>query len=229
MVRKTAMIIGNSDGIGLAVTRRLLDGGWTIVGISRSASTIQSNARYRHHVAEVQRPEYATSVEATLKENEELDLCIYCAGIGEVLDTERLTTEELVFEVNLMGLIRTVAIVVPHMIRRRQGHIIGLSSVADQLVSGDAPSYHASKAGVSSYLEGLALAMKSHGISVTNVRFGFVDTKMAKGDVKPLMMSADRAAAHVLHCIERRPIRYTAPKAVIPLVSLRKWMMRLRG
>ena len=42
------------------------------------------------------------------------------------------------------------------------------------------------------------------GIKVTNVRFGFVDTKMAKGDVKPFMMTVDRAARHVIDCIHRK-------------------------
>lgn len=229
MVKHTALIIGNSDGIGLAVTRRLLDRGWRVIGISRSPSAIESGAYYHHYVAQVQKPDYSTVVESALKEIETLDVCIYCVGIGELLDTSNLKNEELVVDVNLMGLIRTIAIVAPQMIARRHGHIIGLSSVADQLWSGEAPSYHASKAGVSNYLEGLARGMKSHGIAITNVRFGFVETKMAKGDVTPLMMSVKRAASHVLHCIEQRPIRYTAPKAVIPLVSVRKWMMRLFG
>jgi NAD(P)-dependent dehydrogenase (short-subunit alcohol dehydrogenase family) len=35
---RRAVIIGNSDGIGYALTRRLLDDGWTVAGLSRSAS-----------------------------------------------------------------------------------------------------------------------------------------------------------------------------------------------
>ncbi|MCB9089370.1 MAG: SDR family NAD(P)-dependent oxidoreductase [Calditrichae bacterium] len=58
---------------------------------------------------------------------------------------------------------------------------IGLSSLADEMISAEAPSYHAAKAGFSNYLEGLALALKPSGVRVTNLRFGFVDTKMAKG------------------------------------------------
>ena len=47
-------------------------------------------------------------------------------------------------EVNLMGMIKTVSCVVPLMVERDQGHFIGLSSVADELLSAEAPSYHAS-------------------------------------------------------------------------------------
>jgi len=113
------------------------------------------------------------------------------------------------------------------MVKKGQGHFIGLSSVADETLSPEAPSYHAPKAGFSNYLEVLALALKSKGVSVSNVRFGFVDTKMAKGDVKPFMMGVDRAVRHLLNCIDKKPIRYTAPWIVIPLVKFRGWIMRL--
>ncbi len=109
----------------------------------------------------------------------------------------------------------------------RRTHFIGLSSVADELLSPDAPSYHASKAGFSNYLEGLALALRPKGVRVSNVRFGFVDTKMAKGDVRPFMMGVERSVEHMLACIEKKPVRYTAPWIVIPLVKFRDRMLRL--
>ena len=80
---------------------------------------------------------------------------------------------------------------------------------------------------VSNYLEGLALALKPRGVQVTNVRFGFVDTKMAKGDVKPFMMSVEKAVDHLEVCIRRKPRRYSAPKIAIPLIKLRRLMMAL--
>ena len=57
-----------------------------------------------------------------------------------------------------------------------------------------APGYAASKAGLTSYLLGLRGALRPHGVRVTIVRFGFVDTKMAKSPVKPLLLSVERAA-----------------------------------
>ena len=96
------------------------------------------------------------------------------------------------------------------------------------MISAEAPSYHAAKAGFSNYLEGLALALKPSGVRVTNLRFGFVDTKMAKGEVRPFMMPVERAVEHLLKCIEKKPARYTAPKLVIPLVKFRRWMLRLQ-
>ena len=45
---------------------------------------------------------------------------------------------------------------------------------------------------------------------------------MAKGDVGPYLLSVERAARQLLACIEKKPVRYTAPKIVIPLVSVRR-------
>lgn len=222
-----ALLIGNSDGIGLATTRELLKQGWKVVGISRSDSPIEDTS-YEHIVAEVQDSQYVVKLKSVLEKDDPLDLCIYCAGIGELLDFANMENEAEIFEVNLLGMVKTVSYVIPLMVKRGKGHFIGLSSMADQLLSPEAPSYHASKAGFSNYLEGLALALKPKGVYISNMRFGFVDTKMAKGDVKPFMMGVERATQHLLACIRKKPVRYTAPRIVVPLVKLLSWMLRLK-
>ena len=225
-MRGKALLIGNSDGIGLATTKELLKRGWKVVGISRSESPIQDPC-YEHIVAEVQDAGYSSKLRSVLEKHEPVDLCIFCAGIGEMLDLSRMEGEVKILEVNLLGMVKTASCVIPLMVKRGKGHFIGISSVADELLSAEAPSYHASKAGFSNYLEGLALASRPRGVHVSNVRFGFVDTKMAKGDVKPFMMGVERATQHLLSCIEKRPVRYTAPWIVIPLVRFRSLMLRL--
>ena len=221
-----ALLIGNSDGIGLATTKELLKREWKVVGISRSESPIEDPS-YEHIVAEVQDDEYSVILKSVLEKGEPVDLCVFCAGIGEMLDLTNMEGEAEIFNVNLLGMVKAASCVIPLMVKRGKGHFIGLSSVADELLSREAPSYHASKAGFSNYLEGLALALKPKGVYVTNVRLGFVDTKMAKGDVKPFMMGVERATLHLLSCIEKKPVRYTAPWIVIPLVKFRSWMLRL--
>ena len=219
-----ALIVGNSDGIGLEVTRRLLKGGWRVTGISRSESPVE-HPSYKHHVADVTREDFDMILRERMNSGAP-DLFIYSAGIGELCDPGSMEHESRVVDVNLMGMIRAVSRVVPAMVEQGRGHIIGISSLADELLSPEAPSYHASKAGFSSYLGSLALALDTFGVHVTNIRFGFVDTKMAKGDIKPFMMSVAKAADHVERCIERRPAVYTAPKIAVPLVKFRKWMLK---
>jgi len=220
-----ALLIGNTDGIGLALTRKLLENGWSVAGISRSGSPVEDSA-YSHMVADVQDAGYPDRLKAVLEEWGPFDLCVYLAGIGEMLDVTCMEGEEEIFGVNLLGMVKTASCVIPMMVERGQGHLIGISSLADEMLSPEAPSYSASKAGFSSYLEGLALALRPRGVHVTNVRFGFVDTKMAKGDRKPFMMTVDRAVQHLLTCMEKKPARYTAPWAAVPLVKLIKWILR---
>ena len=226
MVLSTALLIGNTDGIGLGTTRALLDQGWQVSGISRSKSSID-HPQYSHAVMDVQDQDYPNTIKSVLDKQDSIDLCIYCAGIGELLDLDNMDEEVRIFEVNLMGLVKTTSVVIPRMVKQGSGYFLGLSSVADVLWSSEAPSYHASKAGFSNYLECLSMALKPKGLHVTNLRFGFVDTKMAKGDQKPFMISVDKAVEHVLHCIEKKPVRYTAPRIVNTIVNFRRFMLNL--
>jgi len=226
-MQNKALIIGNSAGIGLGLTRALLAQDWQVCGISRSETPIDVS-NYTHVIAKVQQPEYPRILKSLLNQSGPPGLCVYCAGIGALLDVTQMQNELNILTVNLTGMVQTAAEVIPGMVKQGQGHFMGISSVADELISAEAPSYHASKAGFSNYLEGLALALRSRGVQVTNVRFGFVDTKMAHGPVKPFMMSVDRATQHLLKCIAKKPGRYTAPKIVIPLVRFRRWMLGLK-
>jgi len=221
------MLVGNSDGMGLATTRRLLAAGWDIIGISKRESPVTSTS-YHHRVADVSDSRYPDLLNELVMKSS-LDLCIYFVGIGEFLDPLDMSGEARIIDVNLTGMVRTAAAVIPRMVERKGGHFVGVSSLADELLSSEAPSYNASKAGFSNYLGGLALALKPKGVYVTNVRFGFVNTKMAKGAVKPFMISVEKAVDHLEWCISRKPVRYTAPKIIVPLIKLRKLVMKLGG
>jgi len=215
---RTAWIIGNTDGIGLGLTRRLLQAGWSVTGLSRSPSTLMHDG-YEHHVADVASPDYPERLTA-LSVHGIPDLVVYCAGTGQELELADMHAEPHTFEVNLLGMVRTASAVIPPMAARGAGHFIGLSSLADELRLPEAIGYYASKAGFSAYLAGLGRAARKRGVAITNVRFGFVDTKMAKGPVKPLMMTVERAVDHIDYCIRKRPARHTAPKLMIPVVKL---------
>ncbi len=221
----SAVIVGNSDGIGLALTRRLLDLGWSVHGLSRSPSPIRHDA-YVHAVADVATDDYRNELERAGRSDP--DVCVYCAGIGEDLDLNVSSRETNIFEVNLIGAVKTLELIVPGMIARRRGHCLILSSIADNLNLAEAPSYSASKAGLTSYVESLALAVRDKGVTVTNVRFGFVDTKMAKGDHKPFMMTPEKAVDYLMQCLRKRPIRFTRPRIMGLLVSLARIPSRLK-
>jgi NAD(P)-dependent dehydrogenase (short-subunit alcohol dehydrogenase family) len=217
-----ALVVGNSDGIGLSLTKRLLEAGYQIRGISRSASAIEHPA-YQHVICDVTSSAYPAALRSLIETTGGFDVCVYCAGIGEFLDVDDMTREALVFRTNLLGLVETTSLVVPAMLARGSGHLVGLSSIGDQAISSDAPSYAASKAGVSSYLAGLALALRPRGIYVSNVRLGFVDTKMAKAPTRPLMIGVEQAVDVLMRCLERRPARLTYPWLMDLLVRVLRW------
>ncbi|MBN1652175.1 MAG: SDR family NAD(P)-dependent oxidoreductase [Deltaproteobacteria bacterium] len=196
------LLIGNSDGIGLALTRQLLERDWSVYGISRSASSIVS-PQYSHSVSSVCEPNYRTLLDKILG-SEKLDLCVYCAGIGDLFNAKQMERDVVTIETNLIGLAKTAEIVIPRMCATPPGVFVGLSSMADLIRSASAPAYAASKAGMSAYLEGLGGALRNTGVSVVNIRLGFVDTKMAKAPFKPFMMSAEQAAERILRSVLAR-------------------------
>jgi hypothetical protein len=61
-------------------------------------------------------------------------------------------------------------------------------------------------------LLGLRIALRPHGVAVTTVRFGFVDTKMAKGAIRPMMIPVAEAVDVVMRCIRRRPAVVSYPR-----------------
>lgn len=221
----TALVVGASSGIGLAMVRRLVARDFAVIGIARRPSEL-THDRYRHVIADVCAVDFSTTLEGALG-TAVPEICLYTAGVGKEIDLDDLSIEADVFRTNLVGAVVTAEVVIPRMLRAKAGHFVGLSSQADQMTDGSAPSYAASKAGLTSYLEGLARAVRPHGVAVTNIRFGFVDTEMAKSSIRPFMISADRAAVLVERCLERRPIRYTYPWRMAALLWLVRGARRL--
>jgi len=225
---KTALLIGNTDGIGRAVTDRLLlDEAWQLVGISRRESDVR-HERYTHHACDVRDPAYPGLLSDLVSGAAPPDLCIYFAGIGHGFDLHDLAGERRVLEVNLIALARTAEAVIPRMVEAGRGHLIGLSSIADVLIIPDGFGYAASKAGMTGYLNGLALALRKTPVRVTNIRFGFVDTKMAEAPVKPMMIRPEKAARLVMRCVRTRPIQFTYPKSMGVLALLMRAAVSVR-
>jgi len=221
------LIIGNSDGIGAAITRALVVRGDLVVGISRSPSPLGPDGP-RHVVQDVAAADYPEILRRIIVEEGPFDTCIYCAAIGSALKLPDLSQEAHVIEVNFTAMVHTLATLTPGWLEKGRGHFIGLSSLADDFYNADAPSYTASKAGFSNYLISMALRLKTQGVQVTNIRFGFVDTKLPKASWKPLMMTPDQAANHVIRCLQSKPMQLSVPKLAGLVIHSIHWMQSLR-
>jgi short-subunit dehydrogenase len=143
---------------------------------------------------------------ATLARYGRVDALVANAGLGYTGPMARVTDEEIVrtVEVNLLGVMRCVRAVLPAMIEQRRGHLITVSSVAAGVASPRAAVYAATKAGIHRFCEGLRREVRHHGLSVTDVMPGVIDTPMTahiRGFPKAPVESTARAILGTL----RRP------------------------
>jgi NAD(P)-dependent dehydrogenase (short-subunit alcohol dehydrogenase family) len=113
-----------------------------------------------------------------------LDIHMNNAGIISGGAPEDIPIEEWqrMFDINLFGMVRANAIVVPRMIERRSGHIVNTSSFAGLYpFACTRIHYAASKAAVVSMSENLALHLKQYGVMVSCLCPGPVMTTAAQG------------------------------------------------
>ena len=226
-MNRNILIIGNSDGIGATLTRRLIAQGDQVVGVSRSPSPLGPEGP-KHFVQDISAPNYSETLNRIIGEEGPFDTCIFCAAIGSGLKLPDLSQEAKVIGVNFTAMVQTLADLLPGWLEQGRGHFIGLSSLADDFYNTDAPSYTASKAGFSNYLVSMAMKLRPQGIHVTNIRFGYVDTKLPKASWKPLMMTPDQAAAHVIRCLTTKPMQLSIPKLLGLVLYGIRWMQSLR-
>jgi NAD(P)-dependent dehydrogenase (short-subunit alcohol dehydrogenase family) len=220
---RRVLVIGNTDGIGLALTQRLLRLGHHVTGISQRASAIVAPG-YSHVQLDVAASSYPAELAALQERRGPFDVCVYCAGVGEPFDADELTRASRVIRVNF---VETAAVVLASMLEAGGGHFVALSSIGDT-ANASAPTYSASKAGLSAWMGGLALALRPRGVHLTNVRLGFVDTKMAKAKLRPMMISVERAVDLICDCLDKKPAQRTFPRAMQLMVAILNVLMTVR-
>lgn len=119
-----------------------------------------------------------------------LDVLVNNAGIYTAHPVTSVSYEEwqaawqATLGVNLIGAANVTWCAVRHMIAGGGGRIVNVSSRGAFRGEPDQPAYGASKAGLNAFGQSLARALAPHGISVTTVAPGFVETDMAAGHLK---------------------------------------------
>ncbi len=111
-------------------------------------------------------------------------------GMSAIQDGDPADWDQMI-DGNVQGLLYVSKAVIPGMVARQRGHIVNLSSIAGKQPYANGAVYCASKAAVEALSTGMRLDLTQHGIKVTNVAPGAVETEFSvvrfKGD-------ADRAA-----------------------------------
>jgi len=162
-----------------------------------------------------------------------LDIFIYNSGYGDTSKTLDWTIDQQTTLTNVNGFVEMVNYAFNYFAKQghppagasgqgsASGQIAATSSIASNRGNSWAPAYSASKAYMSNYAEGLSI--KAHrlkkNIVITDIRPGFLDTKMAKGNKRFWVVPVHKAATQVMNAIDKR-------KRVV-YISRRWWLIAL--
>ena len=155
-----------------------------------------------------------------------MDLFLYNAGIGEPSKALDVKTEIATTKVNVNGCVEMVGLAFNHFLQKGQGQIAITSSVAALRGNSWAPAYSASKAFVSNYAEGLNIKARrlQKDILVTDIRPGFVDTKLAKGNGRFWVANPQKAARQMRNGIAQKKRVVYITRRWWWVAQLMKWL-----
>jgi short-subunit dehydrogenase len=205
-------ITGASSGIGAALAHHYAGPGVTLALLARNRerlAQVAQECRTRGAVVEtvigdVADPEAMAAWIAACEARAPLDLLIANAGIGGFAALadgpgEAAGKTAAIMATNMLGVANCVAPLLPRMIARRAGQIAIVSSLAGLVGLPQAPGYSASKAALGAYGDALRRQALPHGVRVSVIYPGFVETPMSRGIPHRglFLWSAERAAAHI--------------------------------
>ena len=207
----SCIVVGASSGIGLAIARRLAHLGRKVALLARregelmaqvalinEALSCEAAFAYVHDVSDVDAAEgLFAKIETELGPVDELH---YVAGVMPDIEPDEfdLDKDRQQVIVNMLGCIAWGNAAARRFLERKAGTIVGVSSVAQDRGRIGRPVYNASKAGMDTYLEALRNRLWRHGVRVTTIRPGFVETPMTAGLQLNGAISADSAAERIL-------------------------------
>lgn len=189
---KIVVITGASSGIGERLAYHAARNGAITILVARNKKILNNMAQSlnekfgkRCHVfsCDIGDPDaWQTTLKKILSEFDRIDALINNAGFGvfETVAESSFTSFKNMFDVNVLGLIQGVRIVIPQMIDRKRGHIINIASQAGKMATPKAAGYSASKHAVLGFTNALRLEVEKDGVFVTAVNLGPVRTNFFK-------------------------------------------------
>ena len=138
-----------------------------------------------------------------------LDLLIYNSGYAQLFSSLRWEIEKQTTLVNVNGFVEIINIALNYFLKQKKGQIAVTSSIASIRGNSLTPAYNASKAYVSSYIEGLSIKMYKQKLPIylTDIQPGFVDTAMAQGNGTFWVAPVEKAAKQIYKAIKNKKRR----------------------
>src|SRR5215467_839691 len=186
---KTAVVIGGTSGIGLALAQGLAEAGANVAPTGRRAELVQAAAEQVQAAGgkALAMPSDVTdraSLDALLRavagKFGSVEILVNCAGRTKRTPTLEVSDEEwnAILETNLTGTLRACQVFGRHMIDRKYGRIINIASLSSFVALLEVAAYGASKSGVASLTKSLAIEWARHGVCVNALVPGVLLTEL---------------------------------------------------
>ena len=224
-------VIGASSGIGKAFSEALIKRGARVALSARNASALESLAEGAQAGQTLVLPmdvNNGAEIEKAYAQLEDawsgFDLLVLLAGTHLPVRAWELNAGEAeqLFRTNVFGVIRALTLVIPDLVKKGEGGIAVVSSVAGYCGLPTSLVYGASKAALINFTETLYLDLRPKGISVYLVNPGFVRTPLTDRNPfeMPALISAEDAATHMLKGFSDGEFEIHFPKRFTRLMKL---------
>ena len=209
---KKAIIIGATSGIGKGLAKILAENNYKVGITGRRTELLdelksQNTNSYFARTFDITETEFiGENLEALVTELGGLDLLIISSGTGDLNEKLDFEIEKRTIDTNVSGFTCIANWTFKYFENQKSGHLVAISSIGGLRGSRVAPSYNATKAYQINYLEGLRQKARKldQQIYVTDVRPGFVDTDMAKGEGQFWVATVDKAARQIFEAINQK-------------------------
>lgn len=184
---KVALITGGSKGIGLGIAEAMVREGMKVAVTSRSQAAadeavaslnkIKANSAIGIEADVVDYKAQERSVAKTIEAFGQIDVLIANAGVGHFASIESLELEQWqqTIDVNLTGVFYSVKAAIP-AIKKSEGYIITIASLAGTNFFAQGAAYNASKFGLVGFTQAIMLDLRQHGVKVSTIMPGSVAT-----------------------------------------------------
>jgi len=196
-----ALITGATSGIGKASAELFAKNGWNLIITGRRKDRLEKFAEELQKKFKIKTlclnfdvrnlKEVAKNTDTLKGEWRNIDLLLNNAGLASGLNTiQEGNTEdwEVMIDTNIKGLLYMTRQIAPMLIEKNKGHIINVASLAGKQVYPNGNVYCATKFAVDALSKAMRIDMIQHGIRVTNIAPGLVETEFSlvrfKGDAE---------------------------------------------
>jgi short-subunit dehydrogenase len=231
---KVILLTGASSGIGYSLAKSLPKENCSLALISRNEKKLNDlltelknvKIKISAYLCDVGNIDEVRKVFEQVKNDfGKIDIAILNAGTSHRLEIKNYSSEiaREIFNVNVFGIINFVEQLLPDFIERKEGMIVGVSSLAESRGFPKSGFYNASKSAASLMLESLRIELKPFNVKVLTIKPGFVRTAMTdKNEFQmPFLMDVEKAVQIIIEGIkkEKRIIQFPIPIVIGSKIS----------